>query len=114
MSQHSTIKWDSSQVLERMEAGAEQGLKLAAEHLLLESRKLVPIEEGTLERSGTVTVQGLEGSVSYDTPYAVDQHEDMTYEHDEGRTAKYLEGPARNEAHVIKDIIAGQIKQAMS
>lgn len=71
------------------------GLQLAAEHILARATDLVPIEEGTLQRSGTVSIDamGTTAAVSYDTPYAVRQHEELDWHHDEGRQAKYLEGP---------------------
>lgn len=51
----------------------ERGTSLAAEHILGESNKRVPLEEGTLERSGAagteVSGEEVRGVVSYDTPY---------------------------------------------
>ena len=41
--------------LANIKAAQLRGAELAAEHLLGESRKLVPIEEGTLERSGAAS-----------------------------------------------------------
>jgi hypothetical protein len=77
----------------RGKAKAERGLQLALEHVLAESNRMVPLEEGTLERSGKVSMDAgtLTGTVSYDTPYAVRQHEEMTWRHAPGRQAKYLE-----------------------
>ncbi|GAA2298307.1 hypothetical protein GCM10010402_66130 [Actinomadura luteofluorescens] len=96
-------------------AGAVRGLRLGAEHLLQASRLQVPIEEATLERSGVASVDpgALEAAVSYDTPYAVRQHEDLTLRHDDGRKAKYLEDPLRDEAEVIREIIAAQIRRSL-
>lgn len=96
-------------------AGAVRGLALAAEHLLQASRLQVPIEEGTLERSGVASVDpaSLRAAVSYDTPYAVRQHEDLALSHDDGRKAKYLEDPARDEAETMRALIAAQIRRAL-
>lgn len=96
---------------EQVRAAAEKGVALAAEHLLTESRRLVPIEEGTLERSGAATAEGLVAAVSYDTPYAVRQHEELGYRHDEGRQAKYLEEPMAAEADTVAGIVAEQIRR---
>jgi hypothetical protein len=52
-------------------------------------------------------------AVSYDTPYAVRQHEELSYRHDPGRTAKYLEGPLREEKDTILAIIAAQVRRAL-
>lgn len=95
--------------------GAVRGLQKAAEHLLGASRQLVPLEEGTLERSGVASVDedNLRAAVSYDTPYAVRQHEDLTLRHDEGRQAKYLETPMTTEQAAMRDIIAAEIRRSL-
>lgn len=106
------IKWNGAAVTREMRAGAVRGLFLAAEHVLGESRLVVPIEEATLSRSGATSVDAdeLKASVSYDTPYAARQHEDMTLRHDTGRTAKYLEKPLTETRGEQARIIAAAIK----
>ncbi|MFF0860900.1 hypothetical protein ACFYUV_04005 [Nonomuraea sp. NPDC003560] len=115
MAQRSDLKLDLGPIDKAMEAGAVKGLKVALEHLLQKSREEVPHEEGTLERSGTVSVDEAEliGAVSYDTPYAVRQHEDLSLRHDEGRKAKYLEDPAVAERTVMAELIAAQIRRIL-
>ncbi|WP_404285430.1 hypothetical protein [Glutamicibacter arilaitensis] len=94
---------------------AARGLGLAAEHVLGESNKDVPHEEATLERSGATSLdeRNLQAVVSYDTPYAVVQHEDMTLNHDNGRTAKYLENAMNAETDAVREIIAKAIKKEL-
>lgn len=96
-------------------AHRRRALLLALEHLLGASRQLVPHEEGTLERSGRVIVadDGSLGAVTYDTPYAVRQHEDLSMRHDPGRSAKYLERPMTTERAVLLAIIATELRRAM-
>ena len=96
-------------------AGAAEGLTEAANFLLSASRLLVPLEDGALERSGTASVNRarLTAGVSYDTPYAVRQHEELDYRHAEGRTAKYLEGPAETERPAMLAIIAAELRRAL-
>jgi len=107
------LEWRGG-LVERVEAdAAERGVRLAAEHLLGESRKLVPLEEGTLERSGTVSTDGMTAAVSYDTPYAVYQHERLDLRHDPGRQAKYLEQPYNTERGTMTEIVAAQIRRAL-
>jgi hypothetical protein len=98
-----------------MRQGSALGLRLAAEHVLAVSRGRVPIEEATLERSGVATVDeaNLTAAVSYDTPYAVRQHEELNYQHDAGRTAKYLERPLIEEADTATALIAAQVRRAL-
>lgn len=92
---------------------AAHGLLLGAEHLLQVSRAQVPIEEGTLERSGVASIDeaALTGAVSFDTPYAVRQHEELDYRHDAGRKAKYLEDPLNDERDTVGRIVASEIRK---
>lgn len=94
--------------------GVQRGLFLAAEHVLQVSNTHVPIEEGTLERSGATSVGDLEASTSYDTPYAVVQHEELGYRHDAGRTAKFLERASIGERQKVAQIMAQAAREAMS
>lgn len=106
------LEWHGPEVEARLHEAGERGIALAAEHLLATSRARVPIEEGTLERSGVASSQGLRAMVAYDTPYAVIQHEALEFRHDAGRTAKYLEGPADEERQALTDIVAAAIRRA--
>ncbi|MFI5993164.1 hypothetical protein ACIBAC_15180 [Streptomyces sp. NPDC051362] len=109
------VTYNGPAVLGALRAGAQRGVRFGAEHLLQVSRARVPIEEGTLERSGVVSVDedNLTSAVSYDTKYAVRQHEELDYRHDAGREAKYLEKPLREEADTIQNIIAAEVRRAI-
>ena len=98
-----------------LHAAGVSGLTKASEHLLQVSNTLVPIEEGTLERSGVASVDEttLRAAVSYDTVYAVNQHESMDFRHDNGRCAKYLEVALTGEAQTIEEIIANEIRTVL-
>ncbi|MFI6814429.1 HK97 gp10 family phage protein [Nonomuraea sp. NPDC050328] len=115
MPQKSDLTLNIGDLDQAVHDAAAKGLKKALEHLLQKSREQVPHEEGTLERSGTVVVDEgeLVGAVSYDTPYAIIQHEDLTLKHDEGRKAKYLEDPADEERGAMLEIIAAEMRRAM-
>lgn len=80
---------------------AGEGLQKGLEHVLFEARKIVPLDEGTLERSGRVVRDGLNGAITFDTVYAVVQHERLDYKHAPGRMAKYLEIPMNRERDVV-------------
>lgn len=115
MPQKATLKLNVGKIQKAERAAAVLGLRRAAEHLLQVSREQVPIEEGTLERSGVASVDehDLRAAVSYDTPYAVRQHEDLTLRHDEGRKAKYLEEPMDTERGTMLDIVAAEIRRSL-
>lgn len=113
MSQYTRLRWEGGRLgaSRRGRAAAEEGLQRGLEHLLAESRKIVPLDEGTLERSGRVIRRGLEGAVSYDTVYARRQHEELTWKHAPGRKAKYLEGPLNSERDVILRLMAVPLRR---
>lgn len=83
----------------------------ALDYLAATSKQQVPLDQGPLMNSCYVDVaeDGSSGTVSYDTPYAVVQHENTWYHHQRGRKAKYLEDPV-NDATVQKNMeqLAGQ------
>lgn len=99
-------------IIARSHKGAVRGLALAGEHILGVSNNKAPIEESTLIRSGAASVddKNLRGAVSYDTPYATRQHEDMHLRHDAGREAKFLESAFNSEQDAVQQIIAKAIK----
>lgn len=101
----------SERVAAQISTASHKGALLGAEHILGLSQDRVPIEEGTLERSGQVTTDGAGVvAVSYDTPYAIRQHEDLNLRHDSGRAAKYLETAAADGAPQVAAIVAKQLR----
>lgn len=107
MTQFSSMSWQGAALwTNRGRRLASQGLQKALEHTLAKANALVPLEEGTLMRSGKVSVDQLGGAISYDTPYAVRQHEELTWRHAPGRQAKYLEQPMRTEREEMLRLMA--------
>jgi hypothetical protein len=109
------LTWNGPAVERELKRAAARGVFLAAEHVLGESQALVPLDESPLMQSGTASVDepSLTGMVSYDTPYAVRQHENLTYRHAPGRTAKYLERPLNASRAEVLALIAAQLRRAM-
>jgi len=105
---------DLAALVDRVRDAAGDGLADGAEHVLSVSNKHVPIEEATLERSGKTSVDRAAGraAISYDTEYAVVQHEDPTLRHDAGRTAKFLENALNSERGTVLQIIGTRIRRA--
>lgn len=106
-------QWNGAMVMEAFRRGGGQGVRMAANTLLWESQKLVPLDQGPLKNSGTVDQEGgygLRATVSFDTPYAVEQHENMKYSHQRGRSAKYLEKPVNDkglQSQILENIHDG-------
>jgi hypothetical protein len=124
-------KWRTKEAVKIAEEAGLKALRTGAEAILTEAIDETPIETGTLRRSGTVTVGALpdgaqvyeaaesgsdmkdafpgpEGKekavyISFNTPYARRQHEELGYQHPRGGKAKYLEDPFnRNKKKVLK------------
>ena len=101
------------QVQAAVKAALMRGLVMAGEHILNVSNAQVPHEEGDLERSGVVSSSSPSEqtvAISYDTPYAVRQHEDLSLKHDAGRNAKFLSNACNSEAKTAGRIIARAVK----
>lgn len=94
---------------------AADALFEGGELILSEADTRVPIEEGTLSRSGHVSEDrpNLKVAVSYDTPYAVVQHEEMSFQHDGGREAKFLENAINARLQDVRNHIAARIRGAI-
>lgn len=107
------VKLHGRAVKNEVRKGLVNGLAAAGEHLLGVSNERVPLEEGTLMRSGAVIVERSEplAIVSYDTPYARRQHEELTWRHAEGRSAKYLETALTDEESTLLEIIAARVRR---
>ena len=80
---------------------AAAAVRDVAQFVLAEAIQIVPVEDHDLQSSGKVSTDPSQclAAVSFDTPYAVIQHEDMTFKHKSGRQAKYLEEPLTRAAN---------------
>lgn len=108
------VKWRGEQAAQLARAAAYQGLVAGGEHLLSESKAEVPIDQRILQNSGAVTPLPPDSvAVSYNTPYAVKQHEELSYNHPKGGKAKYLEDPYHREKNTIRKLIATTIRRAL-
>jgi hypothetical protein len=87
----------------------EDAMLLGMEHVLDESNRIVPHEFGDLERAGEASADGRKGAVSYESVYAVPQHERLDFKHSPGRRAKFLEIAARESADDVAAIIANAL-----
>jgi hypothetical protein len=107
------MTFNSVVALTRLRRGEKRGLELWAEEVLTRSNAKVPLDEGPLEASGRARVKDRAGSISYDTPYAVRQHEDMAYRHAPGREAKYLENALNSTREDGPKLVAEEVRRSM-
>lgn len=112
MTQYARMSWHGHRLwTSRGRRLASEGVQRALEHALGVSNQRVPLEEGTLERSGRADVDGLNGAISYDTVYAVRQHEELEWKHLPGRQAKYLESAMNDEREVMLRLMAVPLRR---
>lgn len=102
------------------------GQNKAAERLLALASARAPLDDGTLVASGQVnpaTDAEEDAEVIFDTPYAARWHEDGPLvdnlgrryagnsNFQNGRSSKYLEGPARENRDELRDIIETEARR---
>lgn len=96
---------------------ARGALELAANDLLGEGQRLAPVEEGTLRGSGEVELEvhgdHFEATVSFSTPYAAVQHEELSFQHPKGGQAKYLEAPFKEKVPKMERLFAEAASKAV-
>jgi len=134
-------KWRIKEAVKIAEEAGLKALRTGAEAILTEAINETPIDTGTLRRSGTVTVGALpdgaqvyeaaeagsdmrdafpgpEGKekavyISFSTPYARRQHEELGYNHPRGGKAKYLEDPFNRNKKKVLQYAEKQVKKAL-
>ena len=101
-----TVRLDKAKINSVIKQGGKKATWSALDHLAAVSKEQVPLDQGPLKNSCYVDVadDGSSGTVSYDTPYVIVQHENMQFQHQRGRKAKYLEDPA-NDSGVQSEML---------
>ena len=109
------FNWNGKQVEDLVKKALIDGGKDAGENVLEESNRMVPHDEGTLMRSGQVSVdeEKLDVFVSYDTPYAVKLHENPQYNFQQGRQGKWLEQGLKNRQSAIQEFLKAKLSEAL-
>lgn len=108
-------EWNGDIVSAMLNANAPDALNHGAELLRGYSQPLAPIDTGILRATGQVTpatAGNLEAHVSYDTPYAARQHEELDWRHDDGQ-AKYLEQPLEEHRSDLTQAIASRLGKGL-
>lgn len=111
------VRLDKALIKNLTKECTKKGTWSALDHLAAVSKEQVPLDQGPLKNSCYVDVSedGSSGTVSYDTPYAVVQHENTQFQHQRNRKAKYLEDPANdpNVQREMRELIARAYRESM-
>lgn len=97
----------------RIAAVRATALQAGAEVLRSISVPMAPLETGALRASCQATSDDQRGCVSYNTIYAVLQHEKTWYRHRDGQ-AKYLSGAFAPASGQIAAVVSAQIRRALA
>lgn len=108
-----TNSFDASKITGAIKKNANLAAFMGAQHLRKEAVELTPVDTSTLRNSAKVTTDGNQAAVSYNTPYAARQHEEVGWNHPEGGQAKFLETAMINESQQIARIIANTVKRGL-
>lgn len=134
-------KWNTGKAKRIAQQEGMKALNIMAEHVLTEAIGNAPVDTGTLRRSGTVTQGQLPdgdevyaaaesgtdmgkaypsplGSkpdiyVSFNTPYARRQHEELDWNHPRGGGPKYLENAFNRNKTKINKFVDKRIREAL-
>ncbi|SDZ00939.1 hypothetical protein [Thermoactinomyces sp. DSM 45892] len=98
--------------LSRFRNALFSGVIAGTEKMLSLSNENVPLDEGTLLRSGVASFSEskLSGCVSYNTPYARRLHEHPEYRFQQGRKGKWLEDTTKQKQNEIVKTVQQTIK----
>jgi len=141
MAKKPVVKWYGEEAVKIAQEAGLKALRTGGEKILTEAVKAAPVDTGTLRRSGTVTVGALPDFgrvyesaqagndmgkafpgetgkekavyVSFSTPYARRQHEELGYNHPLGGGPKYLETPFNRLKGKIKRMVELRVKKAL-
>lgn len=102
-------------VLQRIRENAMQSMHTVGEVILEDANRTSPIDTKQMIDSGEVSSRDYDKKVviSYNTVYAVKQHEDTTLKHAPGRRARWLELTVDENAGTYRTIM-GMLMRTMN
>lgn len=88
-----TLIWRGEQALAELEHAIHEAVRAGGEALHDAADEIIPTETHELRESGKVTADGPTAAVSYNTPYAQQQHESGYPHHTEPESRHFLSRP---------------------
>lgn len=141
MAKRPRMKWYGEKAVKIAVKAGMDVLMTGGEAILTDAINETPVDTGTLRRSGTVTLGALPDSgqiyeaakagkdhqgafkeeigrekavyVSFNTPYARRQHEELGYNHPLGGGPKYLENPFNRLKGKVRRMAELRVKKAL-
>jgi hypothetical protein len=114
MTDNAHVKWYPERCIQQVHDAAMAELEREGEYIIAEAVPITPIEWSTLRRSATVSRAQVGDTVwvSFNTPYALMQHEG-DFNHPQGGQRKYLETPFLARVVGLKERIERAIRGAL-
>lgn len=108
------LDWRGLEVIKDLGQAKINAVRASAHFLRGEAIKKTPVETGILRGTAKVSDNDDdEAAVSYNTPYAARQHEELGYAHLSGGQAKFLESAALDNQKELQQIAAEQIRKSL-
>ena len=109
-----SLTWNGDRAVAAVEGAVQAGLRDASEYVRGEAQQQAPIDTGILRGSAAAQLVGtMRAAISFNTPYAVRQHEELSYRHPRGGKAKYLEDPLVDGKETVRALIAATVSRAL-
>lgn len=108
------VDWHGAAVARSARRGADHGVAAGAEHVQDVAVRRAPTRTGALRASARTVAEPGSGTaaVTFDADYAVYQHEDLTYQHDDGGP-KFLETAMVSERSTVGRLTQAEIRRAL-
>jgi hypothetical protein len=111
MAKNVRVTWNGDAAARRARRGADQGAAAGAEHVRDVAVRRAPTRTGALRASARTVQEPGTGTaaVTFDADHAVYQHEDLTYQHDDGGP-KFLETAMASERAAVARLLQAEVR----
>lgn len=108
------FEWRGGEYFDRVKANAGNAMVRIGEDLAAKSAGEAPFASGDLEGDCVASYDGNGRlSVGYSLPYALIQHENLSFSHPRGGKAKFLEDPFNANAARYVEMVGEAVKRGM-
>jgi hypothetical protein len=114
MTQNVRVDWHGDAVARRARRDADRGIAAGADHIRDVAVRRAPTRTGALRASARTVAEPGSGTaaVTFDADYAVYQHENLDYRHDDGGP-KFLETAMVSERGAVARLVQAEIRAAL-
>jgi len=111
------LDWKGDKIADAIRKETKASLLKAAEDLKKESSAQAPIDKGDLRADCAIDSSKLDSdltiAIGYSLDYAMEQHENLDFNHPKGGKAKFLEDPFNENVGKYKEMILNGVKKVI-